>query len=85
MRKIFFISTAILFTICGITVGQKKNLTMEDAMLGYYKYRPETLDKAYWIPNSQSFSFVKDSSLFVNETTKKSTSEFLLLSDINTQ
>ena len=83
MRKIFFISTAILFTICGITVGQKKNLTMEDAMLGYYKYRPETLDKAYWIPNSQSFSFVKDSSLFVNETTKKSTSEFLLLSDIN--
>jgi len=83
MKKIFLISIAILFTICGFTLGQKKNLTMEDAMLGYYKFRPENIDKAYWIPNSQSFSYVKDSSLFINEVTKKSTSELISLSDIN--
>lgn len=83
MRNIFFILLTLAFTVNTVVIGQKKNLTMEDAMLGYYKFQPETLHQANWVPNKNEFSFIKGNSLFFKSCNKKNTSELLSLNELN--
>ncbi len=63
MKKI--ISFIFLFTYF-LGFSQQKELTLEDAVLGYYKgLYPSTLNNLNWVKNANTYTFQKDNELIL--------------------
>jgi dipeptidyl-peptidase 4 len=61
MRKPLAILSAL---ICTISWSQNTPLTIDEAVLGQFRqFAPQTIEQLQWIPNSDTYSFVKDQKL----------------------
>ncbi len=83
MRKTLLLLSALLLGNC-MAWGQDKMLTMEDAMLGYYKFRPSTINQLSWRPDSKEYTFIKENKLYVQSITSKNNKPLISLDQINT-
>jgi len=63
MKKIFF---ALFFSTFFLGFSQEKTLTLNDAVLGYYKgLYPSYLHQLQWVKNSYNYVYQKDNQLFI--------------------
>lgn len=62
MKSIFIITVTILISVS--VFGQLKELTLEDAVLGYYKgLYPESLRNLQWVENTENYCYVTERGL----------------------
>ncbi len=68
MNLFKFFSLLIVLFISSIAFGQLKKLTLEDAVLGYYKgLYPKGLRNLQWVKNSNNYSYVTEKGLEIKE------------------
>ena len=67
MKKIIFIP--LLLFIFLVSAQETKHLTLEDAVLGYYKGLYPAQKSLQWVTNSNNYSYVEGSMLFIEPAT----------------
>ena len=80
MKKLIYI---ILFILTWQVVAQKKELTLKNAVLGYYNgLYPDYLSNAVWLKNTDNFLY-RDENKFVIKNTANEVVKTITLSDIS--
>jgi len=76
MKKLLYILVAVLFVQVN---AQTKKLSLEDAVLGYYKgLYPSALRNLQWIKNSDKFIYNKDGKILINDANNNKVGEISL-------
>ncbi len=80
MKKIIsFLFLFIFFT----GFSQQKELTLEDAVLGYYKgLYPSTLNNLHWVDNINTYTFQKDNELILTDAKSNKVTSSISLSQL---
>lgn len=83
MKSIFIIAVTLFFSVS--VFGQLKELTLESAVLGYYKgLYPESLRNLQWVKNTNNYCFVSEKGLEIKSSkTNKLVKEITLESLLN--
>ncbi|BDD09742.1 prolyl tripeptidyl peptidase [Fulvitalea axinellae] len=65
--RLFLQALALLIFFAVSANAQKKDLTIDDAVIGqWFNLAPERVDQLQWVKGSSSYSFVKDNELMVS-------------------
>ena len=80
------LSTICIVLISGYSFGQKKELTLEQAVLNQYRgFAPDKMPFFKWIPESENFTFLKGYTTLMRGSTKSKEFEKLYsIQEINT-
>lgn len=63
---------AFLYLALGTTLGQKKQLSLEDAIINRYRtLSPEYTSQLQWLPSGEAYSYSKDNTLYVKKIGKQ--------------
>ncbi len=85
MNKSLLLMFWVLLAAPSLLFAQQKSLTIEDAILAYYKgLYPKNIDPV-WLPDSKSFSYFdkQKQALFLENVQQKSAKEILNLQELN--
>lgn len=81
MKSIFI--TFLVLTYSITTFGQLKELTLEDAVLGYYKgLYPKSLNNLQWVNNTNNFALVTENGLEIKSAKNQKTVQTITLDEL---
>lgn len=86
MLRHFFFAILAAATLLSSAQEKFKELTLKDALIkGAREFRPDHLDGLQWIPGTEQYSFVKDSTLMRGGTGKMADLPIVTLDELNAQ